>query len=51
MKKINVADLIPGMITAEDVYTYNNQLIVQKGTELTDKTITRLEFYSIITVR
>ncbi len=50
MKKINVANLIPGMITAEDIYTYNNQLIVQKGTELTDKTITRLEFYSIINV-
>lgn len=51
MRKVNVANLIPGMITAEDVYTYNNQLIVQKGTELTDKTITRLEFYSIINVR
>lgn len=50
MKKINVANLIPGMITAEDIYTYNNQLIVQKGTELTDKTITRLEFYSIINI-
>lgn len=51
MKKVNVANLIPGMITAEDVYTYNNQLIVQKGMELTDKTITRLEFYSIITIK
>lgn len=51
MKKINVANLIPGMITAEDVFTYNNQLIVQKGVVLTDKTITRLEFYSIISIR
>lgn len=51
MRKVNVANLIPGMVTAEDVYTYNNQLIVQKDTELTDKTITRLEFYSIISIK
>lgn len=51
MKKVNVTNLIPGMVTAEDVFTYNNQLIVQKGVILTDKTITRLEFYSIISIR
>jgi len=39
------------MITAEDVYTYNNQLILPRGLVLTDRTITKLEFYSIINVR
>lgn len=39
------------MIIAEDVYTYNNQLILPKNLELTDKTITKLEFYSILSVR
>ena len=39
------------MITAEDVYTFNNQLILPRGLVLTDKTITKLEFYSIINVR
>jgi putative nucleotidyltransferase with HDIG domain len=39
------------MVVAEDVYTYNNQLVLLKDTELTDKAITKLEFYSIISVR
>ena len=51
MKRVSTSDLVPGMITAEDVYNYNNQLILPKGLILTDKTITKLEFYSIINVR
>ncbi len=51
MPRILTQDLVPGMITAEDVYTYNNQLVLLKDTELTDKTITKLEFYSILSVR
>lgn len=51
MKRLNISELIPGMITAEDIYTYSNQLILQKGTVLTDRTITKLEFYSIFSVR
>ncbi len=39
------------MVVAEDVYTYNNQLVILKDTELTDKSITKLEFYSILSVR
>ncbi|MDR0220656.1 MAG: HD-GYP domain-containing protein [Lachnospiraceae bacterium] len=39
------------MVIAEDVYTYNNQLIFPKGLILTDKAITRMEFYSIMYVR
>jgi len=35
------------MVAADDVYTFNNQLIIAKGTKLTDKIITRLKFYSI----
>lgn len=35
------------MIVGEDVFSYANQLIVPKGMVLTDKIITRLEFYSI----
>lgn len=51
MKRLRTQELIPGMVTAEDVYTYSNQLILSKGLVLTDKTITKLEFYSILTVR
>ncbi len=51
MARVLTQNLIPGMVIAEDVYTYNNQLVLLKDTELTDKTITKLEFYSIISVR
>ncbi len=51
MKRIGTKDLIPGMKIAEDVYAYNEQLILSKGIILTDKTITRLEFYSILVVK
>jgi len=39
------------MITAEDVYNYNNQLILPRGIILNDKTITKLEFYSVLQVK
>ena len=51
MPRILTQDLVPGMVTAEDVYTYNNQLVLLKDMELTDKTITKLEFYSVLSVR
>ena len=51
MKKYSTKELIPGMKVAEDVYTYNDQLILSKGVVLSDKAITRLEFYSILSVK
>lgn len=47
MKKLGIEKLVPGMIIASDVYTYNDQLVLPKGLTLTDKSITRLRFYSI----
>ncbi|MCQ2524740.1 MAG: HD-GYP domain-containing protein [Lachnospiraceae bacterium] len=51
MKRVSTSELIPGMVTAEDVYTYSGQMILPRGQVLTDKAITKLEFYSIINVR
>lgn len=51
MKRIKTSELIPGMITAEDVYTYNDQLILPKGLILNDRTITKLAYYSIFYVK
>ena len=51
MKRIKTADLVPGLVLAEDVYNFNGQMILPKGLVLTDKVITRLEFYSILSVR
>ena len=39
------------MVIAEDVYTFNNQLIFPKGLILTDKAITRMEIFSLMYVR
>ena len=39
------------MITDEDVYSVNDQLIISKGQKLTDNYINRLVFYSIASVR
>jgi len=50
MKKVHTRDLVPGMITAEDVFNYNDSLLLPKGSVLTDDLITRLEFYSIVGV-
>lgn len=51
MKRVNVSDLVPGMITAEDVFNYNNQLVLPKGLILTDNAINKLTFYSVFQVR
>lgn len=51
MRRINIMNLVPGMVTAEDVFSYNQTLILPKGFCLTDEAITRLELYSIISIR
>ena len=51
MSRVLTQNLSPGMITDEDVYSYNNQLIIAKGGELTNKIITKLEYYSVLSVR
>lgn len=51
MKRIGTSNLAPGMVTAEDIYNYNNQLIIPKGLVLDDKTIAKLDYYSILSVR
>lgn len=45
--KIITTQAIPGMVVAEDVFTKDSHLIISKETLLTDRLITRLEFYSI----
>ena len=46
--KILLYQAIPGMIVASDIFTKDGNLIISANTPLTDKIITRLEFYSII---
>ena len=51
IKKILTSQAEPGMIVAEDVYTFSNQLIISKNTQITDRIITRLKFYSIQSIK
>ena len=46
-KVISVNNAIPGMIVAEDILTFNNILLSDSGSPLTDRVITRLKFYNI----
>lgn len=50
-KRILTSRAKPGMVIAEDIYTYNNQLILAKDTMLTNRAITRLKFYSITDIK
>lgn len=45
--RINTSLAEPGMVVAEDIYSFSDQLIIGSGTILTDGIITRLKFYSI----
>lgn len=49
-KKLFTANLRPGMIVAESVYTYNGRLIIQENTKLTPDIISKLKHYAIKTV-
>ena len=51
MKRVITKKLLPGMILASDVFTYDSNIkLLDRGTVITDKDIARLAFYSIIDV-
>lgn len=50
MKRYATTQLEPGMIVGAPIYSNQGQLILEVGTELTDKLISRLGFYGIYTV-
>jgi putative nucleotidyltransferase with HDIG domain len=47
-RKISLSQAVPGMVAASELYSKDGLLIMKKDTTLTDKIITKLEFYSII---
>jgi putative nucleotidyltransferase with HDIG domain len=44
---ISTNEVVPGMVVAQDIYTFSNQLLIGARTPLTDRIITRLKFYAI----
>ena len=47
-RKISLSQAVPGMVAASDLLSKDGLLIMKKDTTLTDKIITRLEFYSVL---
>ena len=47
MRKLDISELIPGMIVAENIVNFRNDLLYPAGYRLTDKAITKLTFYSV----
>jgi putative nucleotidyltransferase with HDIG domain len=45
--KVLLSQAVPGMVVSEDILTRDHNLVISKDTVLTDKIITRLEFYNI----
>lgn len=50
MKRLSTLQLLPGMVVAEDVLSFDRQLVMSQGTVLTDNLITKLDLYGILTV-
>ncbi|WP_167957132.1 HD-GYP domain-containing protein [Anaerosporobacter faecicola] len=45
--KILMSKAIPGMVLAKDILDYSGKILVADGTTLTDKIISKLQFYAI----
>ncbi len=50
MKKLYTLELVPGMTVAENVMSFNHQLILTKGTILNDNLITKLDLYGVLSI-
>ncbi len=51
MKRLITSKLVPGMILSDNVYSYDqNVLVLPKGTILDNHAITKLSFYSVLSV-
>lgn len=50
MKLVNLKELKPGMVLAQNVYTVDDELVLPKGTRLDDSSIKRLHNYSVLNV-
>ncbi len=47
MKRVPISEITPGLITAQDIYSRTDQLIVNKDTVLGADSIAKLMFYSV----
>ena len=50
MKRILTTEITPGMITAKDVYNDRDLLVMQEGTELDERAISKLMIHDIVSI-
>lgn len=50
MKRVPATSLLPGMVTGEDVFSVNEQLLLPKGSGLTDGIISTLGIYGVLSI-
>ena len=50
MRVVPLSELLPGMISAQDILSNDNRFILKKGTLLTDSLINRLAIYGVLSV-
>ena len=50
MRVASLSELLPGMISAQDVLSNDNRFILKKGTLLTDLMINRLAIYGVLSI-
>ncbi len=51
MKKLKVKDLRPGMVTAEDIYAIDGQLVLAKKVIITENNIAKLDSFGIYSIK
>lgn len=51
MRKFQIKELHPGMITAEDIFSIDGRLVVPAGIVLTDNVILKLESFDIFSIK
>lgn len=51
MRQVRVIELIPGMVSGEDVYSLNGQLLIPKGVQITPAIISLLTSHAVHSVR
>lgn len=49
MRRLSTLQLMPGMTVARELISYDQKLVIPVGTILTDKLITRMDLYGILT--
>lgn len=51
MRQVRIVELIPGMVSGEDVYSLSGQLLLPKGVQITSAIITLLKSHALLSIK